>query len=105
MRAKHVSDSKTFARRSLLGAGLVAGAAVAGFISRSAIAAIQRKNPDNFAFGRTDENGLSADDESLPRRARDLIRIGNIGIAREDQAALDAFFHPKFRFHGPGGPS
>jgi len=63
--------------------------------------AVQGK-PDNFAFGRTDENDLSADDPSLPRRARELIRIGNIGIVKGDQAAMAAFFHPQFRFHGPG---
>jgi predicted ester cyclase len=71
-------------------------------ISRGA-SAVQGKTPDNFAFGRTDENDLSADDLSLPRRARELIRIGNIGIVKEDPIALAAFFHPQFRFHGPGG--
>jgi predicted ester cyclase len=65
--------------------------------------AVQGRNPDNFAFGRTDENHLSAEDPSLPRRARELIRIGNVGIAKEDPAAVAAFFHPQFRFHGPGG--
>jgi predicted ester cyclase len=64
--------------------------------------AVQGKNPDNFAFGRTDENDLRADDPSLPRRARELIRIGNIGIVKGDLAAMAAFFHPQFRFHGPG---
>jgi hypothetical protein len=48
-------------------------------------------------------DSLSADDPSLPRRARELIRLGNIGIAKEDKAAMAAFFHPQFRFHGPGG--
>jgi predicted ester cyclase len=58
---------------------------------------------DNFAFGRTDELDLSADDPSLSERARALIRIGNVGIAKEDHAAVSAFFHPDFQFHGPGG--
>jgi hypothetical protein len=62
-----------------------------------ALAAVRR---DNFAFGRTDENDLSTDDPALPRRARELIRIGNIGIVKEDQAAMAAFFHPQV--HGPG---
>jgi predicted ester cyclase len=35
--------------------------------------------------------------------AEPLIRIGDIAIAREDDAALDAYFAPDFRFHGPGG--
>jgi predicted ester cyclase len=93
-------DSKNSARRSFLGAG--AAAVMAGLFTRS-IASAQCNNSDNFPFGRTDENGLSADDESLPRRARELIRIGKIGIAKEDRAAMEAFFHPQFRFHGPGG--
>jgi hypothetical protein len=50
----------------------------------------------------TDEN-LSADDTSLDQRSRELIRIGEIGIAREDQPAVEAFFAPNFRFHGPDG--
>lgn len=58
---------------------------------------------DNFPFGRTDEDHLSEDDPSLPARARELIRIGNIGIAQESPAAMEAFFHPDFRFHGPRG--
>lgn len=62
-----------------------------------------RAEPDNLAFGRTDEGNLRADDAGLPPRARDLIRIGADGIARENAAALTAFFHPEFRFHGPGG--
>lgn len=96
-------DSRIFARRSFLGTCVVAGAAaMVGLINRD-VAAMQGKNTDNFAFGRTDENGLSAEDASLPRRARDLIRVGNVGIAKEDQATLTAFFHPQFRFHGPGG--
>jgi predicted ester cyclase len=49
-----------------------------------------------------DEN-LSADDPALDRRSRELIRIGEIGIAREDHAAVEAFFAPDFRFHGPDG--
>jgi predicted ester cyclase len=44
---------------------------------------------------------LQANDANLSARARELIRIGEIGIAREDQAALAKFFHPEFRFHGP----
>lgn len=49
------------------------------------------------------EPDLHADDPGLSERARMLIRIGENGIAREDQAALSAFFHPVFRFHGPDG--
>jgi predicted ester cyclase len=35
--------------------------------------------------------------------ARDLIRIGNEAIAREDDAALRAYFTEDYVFHGPGG--
>jgi predicted ester cyclase len=100
-----VNESKTPPlRRSFLRTGLVAcAAALAGLINRSAGAAMQHKNSYNFPFGRTDENSLSAEDPSLPRRARELIRIGEIGIAKENKAAMAAFFHPQFRFHGPGG--
>jgi predicted ester cyclase len=34
--------------------------------------------------------------------ARDLIRIGNQAIAREDDAALRAYFTEDYAFHGPG---
>jgi predicted ester cyclase len=50
-----------------------------------------------------DEPNLRADDPALSSRARELIRIGEIAIAREDQAAAAKFFHPDFRFHGPDG--
>ncbi|HXN62623.1 MAG TPA: nuclear transport factor 2 family protein [Acidimicrobiales bacterium] len=35
--------------------------------------------------------------------ARDLIRIGNDAIAREDDAALRAYFAQDYVFHAPGG--
>jgi predicted ester cyclase len=35
--------------------------------------------------------------------AEPLIRIGEIAIARENDAALDAYFAPDFKIHGPGG--
>jgi hypothetical protein len=35
--------------------------------------------------------------------ARDLIRIGEEAIAREDDAALRAYFAEDYVFHGPGG--
>jgi len=46
---------------------------------------------------------LRADDQRLSERARKLIRIGETGIARQDDQALDAFFAPGFVFHGPAG--
>jgi predicted ester cyclase len=96
------NDSKSIARRVLLGTGVVIGAAAAASLVDRRDAAAQGSDADNFAFGRTDENNLSADDASLPRRTRELIRVGD-AIAGGDEAALAAFFHPQFRFHGPGG--
>ena len=49
------------------------------------------------------EPNLSADDPKLSQRARALIRIGENGIATENPKALEAFFHPDFRFHGTDG--
>lgn len=54
-------------------------------------------------FDDSTEENLSADDPALDGRARALIRIGEVGIAREDQAAMEDFFSPAFRFHGPDG--
>ena len=98
-------------RRGLLGTGLAATAvATVAILGRSAVSAQStrssggcREAPGDRAFGRTDEADLRADDRSLPPRARALIRIGEVGIARENQAAMTEFFHPQFRFHGPGG--
>ena len=49
------------------------------------------------------EPNLRADDPTLSQRARELIRIGEIGIARENAAEMSKFFHPDFRFYGPDG--
>jgi ketosteroid isomerase-like protein len=35
--------------------------------------------------------------------ARDLVRIGDEAVAREDDAALRAYFAEDYVFHGPGG--
>ena len=35
--------------------------------------------------------------------AEPLIQIGEIAIAKENDAALDAYFSPDFKFHGPSG--
>lgn len=45
---------------------------------------------------------LKIDDDRYDDRARELIRIGKIGIAQGDEEALDAYFADDFRFHGPG---
>lgn len=87
------------ARRTLLRTGLAAGAALIA----ARAAARPSQGSDNRPFAKTDESDLRADDIALPRRARDLIRIGDVGIAKGDQAELLRFFHPEFRFHGPTG--
>ncbi len=40
---------------------------------------------------------------AVDARARGLVRIGEDGIARANDAALDAYFAPGFVFHGPEG--
>lgn len=45
---------------------------------------------------------LNENDTRYDERARALIRVGKIGIAEGDEAALDAYFVEDFRFHGPG---
>ena len=35
--------------------------------------------------------------------ARGLVRIGENGIAKENEAALDSYYAPDFVFHGPSG--
>jgi predicted ester cyclase len=32
-----------------------------------------------------------------------LVRIGELEVSGEDQSAIDAYFAPDFRFHGPDG--
>lgn len=49
------------------------------------------------------EPNLRADDPALSPRIRELIRVGESGIARENKAAVAKFFHPEFRFHGADG--
>lgn len=51
----------------------------------------------------TPETTIVADGPDGRARARALIRIGEDGIARENDAALNAYFSPDFRFHGPEG--
>ena len=49
------------------------------------------------------ETTIIADGEGGRARAQALIRIGEDGIARENDAALNAYFSEDFRFHGPEG--
>jgi hypothetical protein len=62
-----------------------------------------RPRKDEIMFDNSPEPNLRADDANLSHRARELIRIGEIGISRENQAALAKYFHPDFRFHAPDG--
>jgi predicted ester cyclase len=89
-------------RRGMLATGLVT---LAGAIAGRGMAG-QRTAADaagHHAFAKTDEAGLRTSDAALSPRARALIRIGDVGIVREDPQALSDFFHPDFRFHGPAG--
>lgn len=89
-------------RRSFLAIAL-GGGVVAMLGGRAAAKQGGPAGLQNFPVGRTDERDLSASDTSLSLRIRALIRIGDDGIARENQAAMSAYFHPEYRFHGPGG--
>lgn len=46
---------------------------------------------------------LAENDPGLDPRARELIRIGHVAIASEDDDALDGFFAQDFLFHGAAG--
>jgi predicted ester cyclase len=90
-------------RRAVLRAGSAAG--FLSILSTAAHAAgpgQQETSMSNFAFTKTSETGLRSDDARLSERARALIRVGENGIATENADALRAYFHPDFRFHGPG---
>lgn len=54
-------------------------------------------------YDNTTGDYIQLDDESLSDRGRELIKIGREGIVGGDQEALENYFHPDFRFHGPGG--
>lgn len=60
----------------------------------------QERKDGNMGNSEAEAN-LRADDPNLSSRARELIRIGEVGIVGGDQKALENYFHPDFRFHGP----
>ncbi|WP_173008435.1 ester cyclase [Mycolicibacterium sp. P1-18] len=86
-------------RRAVLRTGGAVGFAT--LLTIGARDAVAHAEADGSAFTRTNEVALRADDPTLSDRARDLIRIGEVGIVGGDADALKAFFHPDFRFHGP----
>jgi predicted ester cyclase len=90
---------------AFIGVALAAMTLVPNSVNGAASAAVGRYAPPPPNQGRNpmSEPNLSANDPSLSHRARELVRIGEEGIAKEDQRALEAFFHPDFRFHGPDG--
>lgn len=97
------SSDRQKTRRTVLVMGF--GAGIASMLSPNAAGAAfhgGKQQMNDFPFTKTDEEALRPDDPTLSERARALIRIGENGIARENAAALDAYFHPDFRFHGPG---
>jgi predicted ester cyclase len=85
-------------RRAVLGTCGVMGLATLLAVGAAGTA---HADADGFPFARTNDIELRADDPTLSRRARELIRIGDVGIVQGDSDALTAFFHPDFRFHGP----
>jgi predicted ester cyclase len=44
-----------------------------------------------------------AGSQNRDERVRGLVRIGELELTGENQAEIDAYFAPGFRFHGPGG--
>jgi predicted ester cyclase len=40
---------------------------------------------------------------SREERVRELIRVGELELSGENEAAVDAYFAPNFTFHGPDG--
>lgn len=97
------SGDRQTTRRKVLVTGL--GAGIASMLAPNAASAASpegKQQMKDFPFTKTDEEALRSDDPTLSERARALIGIGEDGIARENAAALDAYFHPDFRFHGPG---
>jgi predicted ester cyclase len=57
----------------------------------------------NFRFYQTQEGGGIPGFISDGPLARELIRIGDEAIAREDEVALRAYFSEDYVFHGPRG--
>jgi predicted ester cyclase len=76
---------------------VVAGGLAFAFVSTASLSACGEARP----LQRRD--AMMPDPMSASRFAEPLIRIGEIAIARENDAALDAYFAPNFRFHGPAG--
>jgi len=55
------------------------------------------------ASGTQQRSEIMPDPTSQSTLAEPLIRIGEIAIARANDAALNAYFAPDYKFHGPGG--
>lgn len=72
-------------------------------LGAAALASATACAANNAPLSLPEGQALRADDMRLSERARQLIRIGKTGIAKQDDRALDAFFAPDFVFHGPTG--
>ena len=107
MKRSHNSDRRDFVRSGLLMAGTASLLPVSRATGAEPRPLIRQGNTFEGKVRTMSNSGaepsLRADDPNLSSRARELIRIGEIGIARENREALAKFFHPDFRFHGPDG--
>ena len=68
-------------------------------LSRCATSATQRADwVDDIG-----EDGPVVGDLSRDELVRGLVRVGELELTGEDQAEVDAYFAPDFKFHGPDG--
>jgi SnoaL-like polyketide cyclase len=105
-RNEKIKDHPDRHRRQLLGTG--SGLATAALLAATAAAGQEAPGKPGSAViqraVRADQGkALSASDPRLSWRARELIQIGENGIAKENASALRSYFHPDFVFHGTDG--
>src|SRR4051794_7028713 len=55
------------------------------------------------SFGRVGEDGPVVGGLSRDELVSGLVRVGELELTGENQAEVDAYFAPDFKFHGPDG--
>ena len=74
-----------------------------GTLVLASSSSLQKNEQLNEGNSPMNDSDLRSDDPTLSQRARELIRIGESGIATENAEAVKTFYHPDFRFHGTDG--